>query len=149
MLSYQAQDCSATLGQGLAEYARAHPFLKRGESLSVEAREFFRCHDVVHVVYGCDTSLPQEAVVKLSSFFGTTGGFGVMQGYRLYESQDIYRQLRLGDVAWTIVAAFVIVPRTLWRCARQTRRWPWDAHDAWLNVPLAEIRATFAIRVAR
>ena len=148
MLAYQAQECRATLAEGLGEYMHAHPFLKRGDALSIEAQEFFRCHDVVHVVYGCDTSLNQEAVVKLSSFFGTTEGFAVMRGYRLYESLDIYRRLRLTDILGTIAASVVIVPRTLWRCARQTRRWPWDGHDAWMHKPLAEIRATFGIRVA-
>ncbi len=148
MLAYQSQNSTATLAEGLAEYVHAHPFLKRGDGMSAQAQEFFRCHDVVHVVYGCDTSLNHEAVVKLSSFFGTTTGFGAMRGYRLYESLDIYRKLRLTDILWTIAASVVIVPRTLWRCARQKQRWPWDAHDAWMHKPLADIRTAFGIRVA-
>lgn len=148
MLRYPTQDCGATLAEGIDEYFRAHPFLKRGDVLSPEARAFFRCHDAVHVVYGCDTSLTQEAIVKLSSFFGTTEGFGVMRGYRLYKSLDIYRQLRAADILRTIAAAPVIVPRTIWRCARQTRRWPWAAFDEFLAVPLRDIRTDFGIRVA-
>jgi ubiquinone biosynthesis protein Coq4 len=148
MLAYQDQDCGATLAEGIAEYARAHPFLKRGDELSAEARAFFRCHDAVHVVYGCDTSLPHEAIVKLSSFFGTTAGLGAMRGYRLYESLDIYRQLRARDILVTIAASAVIVPRTLWRCFRQKRRWPWDAFDDLTTVPLRELRARYRIRVA-
>jgi hypothetical protein len=148
MLAYQAQDCTVTLTEGIGAYYGAHPFLKRGATLSVEAQEFFRCHDAVHVVYGCDTSLPHEAIVKLSSFFGTTEGLGVMRGYRLYESLDIYRELRTADILHTIALAPVQVPRTLWRCARQTRRWPWAAFDAYMNVPLRDLRADFGIRVA-
>jgi ubiquinone biosynthesis protein Coq4 len=148
MLVYQAQDCGATLQEGIAAYYGAHPFLKRGAALSGEAQEFFRCHDAVHVVYGCDTSLPHEAIVKLSSFFGTTEGLGVMRGYRLYESLDIYRELRAADILHTIALAPVMVPRTLWRCARQTRRWPWATFDAFMDVPLRDIRADFEIRVA-
>lgn len=148
MLLYLAQNCTATLAQGLAEYYAAHTFLKRGDALSPEARVFFRCHDTVHVVYGCDTSLLHEAIVKLSSFFGTTEGLRVMRGYQLYESLDIYRQLRAADIMHTIAAAPFIVPRTIWRCARQRRRWPWEAFDAFLTVPLRELRADFGIRVA-
>jgi ubiquinone biosynthesis protein Coq4 len=148
MLTYQTQDCAATLQEGIAAYYGAHPFLKRGAALSAEAQEFFRCHDAAHVVYGCDTSLPHEAIVKLSSFFGTTEGFGVMRGYRLYESLDIYRELRAADILHTIALTPVLVPRTLWRCARQTRRWPWAAFDTFMDVPLRDIRADFRIRVA-
>ena len=49
MLAYLAQDCSATLAQGINEYYAAHTFLKRGDALSAEARKFFRCHDAVHL----------------------------------------------------------------------------------------------------
>jgi hypothetical protein len=149
MLVYQAQDCGMSFGDGIAEYYRLHPLLKRGDSLAQEAQAFFRCHDAVHVVYGCDTSLTHEAVVKLSSIFGTTAGFGVMAGYRLYESLDIYRQLRIGDILATIAASPVVVPRTIWRCRAQTKKWPWDAFEPFLGLPLADVRRAFGIRVAK
>lgn len=148
MLAFRHQDSAQTLAEGIAEYYAAHPQLKRGAALSPDAQAFFRCHDTVHVVFGCDTSLDQEAVVKLSSFFGTTAGFSTMKGYRLYESQDIYRTLRWTDVARVIAVSFVIVPRTLYRCARLSRRWPWDGYDDQLQRPLADIRREFRIRVA-
>jgi hypothetical protein len=148
MLSYLNQECASTLAQGIGEYHAAHPFLKRGDALSPAAREFFRCHDVVHVVYGCDTSLNHEAIVKLSSFFGTTEGLRVMRGYRLYESLDIYRQLQAADILRTIAAAPVLVPRTIWRCARQRKRWPWSQFDQFLGLSLHDIRVDFGIRVA-
>lgn len=148
MLGYQDQDSSLTLREGLAEYYVAFPGLKRGQALSPEAQAFFQRHDAVHVVYGCDTTLPQEAVVKLASFFGTTEGLKVMRGYQLYDSLDIYRQLRLADILATLAAAPVIVPRTLWRCSRQERRWPWDDFAGHLDTPLAALRSDYGIRVA-
>ena len=148
MLAYLNQNSEQSLADGLAEYHREHPFLTRGDQLSADAREFFRNHDVVHVVYGCGTSLTHEAVVKLSSFFGTTGGREAIDGYRLNESHDIYKTLRLVDILTTIAHAFIVVPRTLWRCARQTAQWPWAGHEAHLNTPLRDLRARYHIRVA-
>jgi hypothetical protein len=148
MLAYRRQNATSSLAEGLAEYYREHPFLKRGSDLAAEAREFFRCHDAVHVLYGCDTSLSDEAIVKLSSIFGTTGGFGVLKGYALYDSIDIYRQLKLKDVLATLLRAFVIVPRSLWRCFRQSERWPWSTFDQHLQTPLCALRRRFGIRVA-
>lgn len=148
MLAYREQDAAMSLAAGLAEYHRAHPLLKRGDQLSPDAREFFRCHDAVHVLYGCDTSLTQEAIVKLSSMFGTTGGFAVLKGYALYESKDIYRTLKFSDILTTALAAIVIAPRTLWRCARQKARWPWAEFADHMETSLSELRARYRIRVA-
>ena len=147
MYAFQVPDSPLTLAEGLAEYyARTHG-LKRGEALPAKARDFFRSHDVVHVVFGCDTSLAQEAVVKLSSLFGSTDAVSVMKGYLLYDSLDIYRRLPMGEVLETIVRAIVIVPRTLARCLRQTRRWPWAGFEPYLDQPLSQIRSDFGIRV--
>lgn len=148
MFAYQAQDAQMTLAEGLAEYHAAHPFLKRGDVLSPAARDFFDCHDAVHVVYGCDTRLSHEAVVKLSSFFATDGSWRAARGYVLFDSLDIYRKLPWREVLGTIVAAPVLVPRILYRCARQRRRWPWSGHAALLDRPLADIRVEYGIRVA-
>lgn len=148
MHAYQDPDSPQTLAEGLAEYFRSNPGLLRGAALAEEAREFFRCHDVAHVVYGCGTALADEAVVKLSSVFGTTGGFGVLRGYRLHESLQIYTRLPAAETLMTMLQSVVIVPRTILRCVRQKRRWPWSDHEAFLAVPLRDIRAEFGIRVA-
>lgn len=148
MLAYRCQSARMSLADGLAEYYREHPFLTRGNHLRAEAQDFFRCHDAVHVLYGCDTSLPDEAVVKLSSIFGTSAGFGVLKGYSLYESIDIYRKLKFDEVLGTMLGAIVIVPRTIWRCLRQRKRWPWSDFNAHLQTPLCDLRAAFGIRVA-
>jgi hypothetical protein len=148
MHAFEQQDCRQTLAQGLVEYHLANPLLAKGRSLSPAAQEFFRCHDAAHVVFGCGTALDDEAAVKIASLFGTTGGLGVLAGYRLHELIDIYRSLRLREVLRSIAHAAVVVPRTLRACARQRRRWPWDEFDTYLSMPLCEIRAAFGITVA-
>jgi len=146
--AHQHQDSRLTLAQGLSEYVASNPGLAQGRCLSPEAAHFFRCHDTVHVVFGCGTTLDDEAVVKIASLLGTTAGLGVLKGYRLHESLEIYRQLRPRDVVRSIAHSVVIVPRTALRCLSQPARWPWADHDRYLQVPLQEIRQTFGIRVA-
>ena len=146
---FESADSTQTLAEGLAEYFAANAALKRDDLLSPEARRFFRAHDAVHVVYGCGTSMPDEAVVKLASLFGTTGGFGVLRGYLHHESLDIYRKLPLGNTLLAMLTAPWLIARTVWRCLRQPRRWPWEEHAALMHVSLREIRAQFGIRVAR
>lgn len=148
MHAFERQDSAQTLEEGIAEYYQANPGLARGRALSTQAQEFFRCHDAVHVVFGCGTTLNDEAVVKMASIFGTSAGFGVLRGYRLHESLEIYKKLRVSDVLRSIVQSAVLVPRTITRCVRQRRRWPWDDFEAYARVPLREIRQEFGIRVA-
>lgn len=148
MLTFQLQDTNQTLAQGLDEYLAANPGLATGRVLSPEAEVFFRCHDVAHVVFGCDVTLNDELVVKIASLLGTTAGFGVMRGYRLHESLRIYGKLRVADVLLSIVCSVVIVPRTALRCFAQRARWPWDGYQQYLDTPLGEVRRTFGIRVA-
>lgn len=136
---------SQTLAEGLAEYYAAHPQLKRGALLSPEARAFFHCHDVVHVLYGCGTSMPDEAIVKIASIFGTTGGLSVLRGYRLHESRDIYTKLRLGSTLQAVLLAPYLIVRTVWRCKRQAQPWPWSQHQQYMNTPLAQLRAEFGV----
>jgi hypothetical protein len=146
---FELRSSTQTLEQGLTEYFAANPRLKRGtDLLSPEARQFFRAHDVVHVVYGCGTSMPDEAIVKLASLFGTDGGMDVLRGYRHHETLDIYRTLPMGSTLLALTLAPYLIVRTIWRCMRQRKRWPWDQHQDWMHVPLREIRATFGIRVA-
>ncbi len=149
MHAYERQDAKLTLAQGIAEYHRRNLNLIRGDQLSVEAQEFFRCHDAAHVIFGCDTTLPDEAAVKLASVFGTTAGFAVLKGYRLRESVGIYKTLRLRDILHTVAASFAIVPSTLVRCARQRKRWPWSDFSDHLDKPLGELRSEYGIRVVR
>lgn len=148
MHAFEHQNSRQTLADGIAEYYSANPGLAQGRGISPEARDFFRCHDAVHVVYGCGNTLNDEAIVKLSSIFGTTGGFGVLRGYRLHESLQIYRKLSVPDVLAAILQSVFIIPRTLARCVRQRSRWPWSDFEKYMHVPLREIRERFGIRVA-
>ena len=146
---FESAQSTQTLAQGLAEYFKVNPTLKRdGDLLPPEAKQFFRSHDTVHVVYGCGTTMLDEAVVKLSSLLGTTGGLAVLRGYANYETLDIYTKLPVGGTVLAVLTSPYLIVRTLWRCARQTQRWPWVEHQEYLDVPLNELRSKFGIKVA-
>jgi len=148
MHSFERQASVQTLAQGLAEYYDAYPELAKGRGMSVAAQEFFRCHDAAHVVFGCGNTLDDETVVKIASLFGTTAGFGVLKGYRLHESLEIYKTLRLRDVLRSLGQSAFLIPRTIIRCLRQRSRWPWEGFEEHLRVPLCDIRKEYGIRVA-
>ena len=145
MLEYQRPDTKLTLAEGLGEYYASRDGLLSGRGLSGEAREFFRCHDVAHVVFGCSTVLLEEAIVKIWSFFGTSAGLSLWRGYRLPESKDIYEQITWKDTASVALRSGVVVPLVLWRCRRMHKRWPWSDFEGHLDAPLQEIRREYGI----
>ena len=145
---FESPDSTQTLAEGLAEYFAVNPMLKRdSDLLSAEARHFFRSHDAVHIVYGCGTTMPDEAIVKLVSIFGTTGGLAVLRGYLHHETLDIYRKLSVSETLVAIVVSPFLIARTIWRCVHQSKRWPWAQFDQYFNVSLREVRAQFRIKV--
>jgi len=148
MHAFQHQRSEQTLAQGLAEYVAVNPMLADSRSMSTQAKEFFRCHDLAHVVYGCDVALNDEAVVKIASMLGTTAGLRVLKGYRLHESLQIYRELHVSGVLLSIISSVVIVPRTALRCFAQRARWPWAENQQYMQSSLRELRHRFGIKVA-
>lgn len=147
MFEYQNPATRQTLAEGLREYYASRADLVSERGLSPVAREFFRCHDAAHVVFGCSTSLDDEACVKLWSFFGTTAGLGLIRAYALPESQEVYTTLALRDIVSTALRSLVIVPVVLWRCLRMRKRWPWKEFESQLDRPLTEIRAEYGIEL--
>ncbi len=149
MHQFEAQATQMTLAEGLAEYYAANPSLKRGETLGPAARDFFHCHDAVHVVFGCGTTLADEAVVKLASIFGTDGGLSVLRGYLLHDALDVYRSISIREALATLAMAPILIPRTITRCLRQRKRWPWSNFTCLLDMPLHNLRREYRIVVAR
>ncbi len=147
MLEYQHSDTTLTLESGLAEYYASGTDLVNGRGVSPAAREFFRCHDAAHVVFGCSTTLLNEAMVKTWSFFGTTGGLRLFRDYRLPEAQEIYETLDWGLIARTGLRSVAVLPPVMARCLRMHKRWPWSEFDAHRPVALQELRREYGIRV--
>ena len=147
MLSFQIPDCEMTLEAGLSEYYGSCDDLVAGSGISDSARKFFRSHDVAHVVFGCSTTLTNEAMVKIWSFFGTTAGLSLLRDYRSPESKEIYEQIKWSDVPGTALRSMVNVPVVLFRCLGMHKRWPWSDFDQYRNVRLSEIRREYGIRV--
>lgn len=149
MHRYQQQYSTQTLIKGLEEYHSCNSGLVKRRNVSTAEKKFFRCHDVVHVVFGCDTTLSDEAVVKISTIFGTSIGLQVLRGYGSKESKEIYRNLSILDIILTTIKSIILVPKTIMRCVRMHKRWPWSNYHRYLEMPLGEIRRKVGIRVAR
>ena len=116
--------------------------------MSPEAEQFFRCHDTAHVVFGCNTSIFGEGVVKLFTVWGTSlGFFKHISGYSEADAFSLFRMYSFGHVIRNVWRVFVVIPKVFIRSKQMTKPWPWSDHEQYLDVPLKEIREEFGIKV--
>lgn len=150
--AYQRPDSELTLREGLAVYFEDNPGLldpdDEGQMSSDDAAELFRNHDVVHVVFGTNTSVEQEAMTDTWAMAATDVGVGRYMKYlNNPEAMKILEDIGYLGALWLSIRSVPAVFGVLRRSWRMRKRWPWREHDRYLDVPLAQIRREFGIDV--
>ena len=139
---------SISLREGLERYYARNAVLFGDRDHSAQAQAFFHCHDVAHVVFGCDTSLYGEGVVKVYTIFGTTLGLWKhLRGYSEASAWRLFTQYRLSHVLTHLWRLITHMPVAMLRARRMTRPWPWADHEQYLDQTLDAIRQEFNIAV--
>jgi hypothetical protein len=144
--AFLAQDCPATLADGMAEFAAAHPELL--VPADRELAEFVRAHDACHVLFGLTTALDDEALADTWTLAGTTM---TLRRYMAYLRHEPIQQIVADAGAWPlalgVLRSLPRIVRVLWRARRMPHKWPFDDYAAHLHTPLAELRRRYGIRV--
>lgn len=146
---YQAQGCTLSLREALAEYYQAHPGLLHGDELEPKSAEFFRAHDICHVVFGLDTNLEDEALADFWALMGTDVGLNRYVGY-LGESKEAMQILKQIGLLQTILTTICVIPKVglvFAHTRRMKKKWPWTNNDGYMGMPLNRIRSEFGIVV--
>lgn len=137
-----------TLQQGLDIFHKKNMEYFSDRSVSKDGEEFLKCHDIAHVVFGCDTTIYGEGVVKIWTSFGTTSGFWKMvKGYNEASAFELFKMYSFRHVLRNIARFLWVIPKTLVRVKRMTRPWPFSDYEQYLNIPISEIRKEFNIQV--
>lgn len=141
-------DPTLTLREGLERLCQRNEAVFSARDVTPEAAAFFRCHDAAHVVFGCDTSLCGEGVLKMFTIFGTTLGFWKhIAGYAHADAGSLFMQYRWRHLAKNVINLVTNLPRAIVRARQMSKPWPWSEHAEYLDVSLADIRREFNIRV--
>jgi hypothetical protein len=148
-LRYQDQDSSQTLGEGLAEYYRENAGrVLKPEQLAPESRELFRRHDACHVIFGLDTTMEDEAMADTRAMLSSDVGW---RHYLRYlsnpDAKAIFKELGYGRALLASLHALPRIVRAIAESRRMRRKWPWTPPAEYLDVPLAELRRRYDIRV--
>lgn len=141
-----SSESSLTLRQALQHFQErnAKYFSEKPDN----APSFLADHDVTHVVFGCDTSLYGEGVVKVWTTFGTTLSFWkVVRGYKEADAFELSRNYSFRHVTKNIFRFLCVIPKTIIRAKRMHKPWPFSDYQSYLDVPIIQIREEFNIRV--
>jgi ubiquinone biosynthesis protein Coq4 len=143
-----SMDNTITLQQGLEQFQKKNRKYFSKRTTSVKGAVFLRNHDIAHVVFGCDTSIYGEGVVKIWTTFGTTLSFcKVTSGYYEVNAFQLFRMYSFRHIMKNIVKFLCSIPKAIIRAKRMTKPWPFSEHQAYLDKPIAEIRKEFNIHI--
>jgi ubiquinone biosynthesis protein Coq4 len=149
-LRYQEQDSRLTLEQGLDEYCEANPGRVNPTTTSTAALgSYLANHDVSHVVFGTTTSLRGEILQDTWTFLAVD--VSATQYVRDFIKEEEGKQIMADALSWGAIPVLVglvwNLPRLAWRSSRMHKKWPWKGWEPYLDVPLADIRREFGIRI--
>ena len=145
------QESNITLRQGLEEFYNEYKdyHSHSEEGISNKAREFFKSHDISHVLFGCDISLFGEGSVKIWTIFGTTLGFwNHIRGYREANAFKLSRNFSFAHVMRNIFKFLFSIPILIVKAKKMNKPWPWSEFESYLDMPITEIRQEFNIQVS-
>ncbi len=137
-----------TLQQGLDKFHEKNVKYFSDRPMSKEGKRFLLSHDIAHVVFGCNTSIYGEGIVKIWTTFGTNLGFWkVINGYNEVNAFNLFKMYSLQHIARNIIRFFLIIPKTIIRARQMSKPWTWSNYQPYLNKPISEIRKEFNIKV--
>ncbi len=141
-----------TLRQGLEQFHKEYQdhLSHEKEGIPIESKEFFLSHDITHVLFDCDISLYGEGAVKIWTIFGTTLGFWKhIKAYQTVNAYALSKRFKLMHILRNIFKFIVHIPILIFRAKRMHKAWPWQNFDAYLDMPLVDIRQEFNIQLLK
>ena len=143
------QECDLTLNHGLEIHYNVNPTFKR----NVELVPAFYNHDIVHVLFGLDTSPGNEALTDTRVIFSTNWGFKnyINDYFRNPNATKIILQI-MKDIGFikSFILPLIYIPkifRIIIDSRKMHKKWKINPDENLLNTPLTDLRNKYNISV--
>ena len=138
-----------TLDQALIAFRKANALDAKYAGMDQTARSHFERHDMIHVLFGLDTSLRHEAQADGWTLMASDISWTDIRAFmKLTEEQELIAEIGPWAIAWGFVRAVPDYMAMAWRARRLHKKWPWCANDSYRERKVAEIRREFGINQA-
>ena len=135
-----------TLDEALKTFRHENGLEAKYKGMRKDAQLHFERHDIVHVLFGLDTSIRQEAQADGWTLFGTDiSRRDIKDFFDLPEEKEL-----IDEIGWWSItkAYFRGVPdyfRIAWQSRRLRKKWPWSKNARYRNANVGAIRREFGI----
>ena len=138
-----------SLEDALVLFRSENGLSEKYDELSAAARAHYKRHDIIHVLFGLDTSIRQEAQADGWTLLASDISWADIKAFMaLPEEKELIAEIGW----WTLTTGFLrALPDYVsmaWRSRRMRKKWRWSAHQAYLQRSVGEIRAEFGIERA-
>jgi ubiquinone biosynthesis protein Coq4 len=142
-----------TLGEALEMHYQLNPQFTRWDKYPTKLQqETMKSHDIMHVVFGCDTDLPGEFRVELLTFFCVNLSFD--QYVKMASNNEINKEpfeivKRIGylKVFWVMLIHIWYIPYSWYRGFKMKKKWPVLETDGLLDKKLGDLRQEYGIKL--
>ena len=135
-----------TLGEALIAFRNENSLESKYSAMRKEAQLHFERHDIVHVLFGLDTSIRQEAQADGWTIFGTDiSARDVFDFFKLPEEKELIEEIGWWEIAKAYFQGFPDYLRILWRSRKLRMKWRWSDNDGYRSAKVDAIRQEFGI----
>ncbi len=139
-------DTQITLREGIAVFHKRNSKYFSKRTYSEKGKKFLDAHDIAHVVFGCDTTLYGEGMVKIWTTFGTNLGFWeVTTGYNEVSAFELFKKYSIQHILKNILKLLSSIPKAIIHARKMRKKWPFYNYDPYMDIPISEIRKRFNI----
>tara|TARA_B110001454_G_C12316243_1_gene265841 strand:+ start:59 stop:517 length:459 start_codon:yes stop_codon:yes gene_type:complete len=148
-LPYLKQDCDLTLKEGLELHYRVNPSFEE----NVKLVPTFYNHDIVHVLFGLDTSIPNESLADSRCIFSTNWGFKkyFSDYFNNPNAVKIVKAIfKENGYIKSIFLSFICIPKIFRVCIdskKMYKKWELYPNDDLLNTKLSDLRNKYNITI--
>jgi hypothetical protein len=134
----------------LLHYAHNPQFTMWSDYKSERAKQLVKAHDITHIIFVCDTSLPGEIRVQLWSKFGVKS-FGFRESFRYAKDKEA-RVLLKNLVGYRAMFLFFLrhieeIGKVRAQARKMSEKWVYFREEAYMNWKIGDIRKYFNILV--
>lgn len=138
-----------TLDEALGAFRKEYGLEAMYRDMREDAQIHFERHDIVHVLFGLDTSIRQEAQADGWTFFGTDiSGRDIRDFFDLPEEKELIREIGWWEITKAYLRGIPDYIRIALQSRKLNRKWPWSDNTDYRSRRVAEIRREFGIRQA-
>lgn len=135
-----------TLNEALAAFREENGLDAKYRDMREEAQLHFERHDIVHVLFGLDTSIRQEAQADGWTIFGTDiSRRDIRDFFDLPEEKQLIDEIGWWEITKAYFRGIPDYFRIAWQSRKLNKKWRWSENAAYRSRRVAEVRREFGI----